>query len=127
MRRTLLKLTVLALAGLAARATPAAEPPPLAFGVITTTLGETQAAWEPFFEFMHRSTGLDVRGIHHATYEAAVDALATELVPLAWVSSKAALDCIERANVEVIAQQVHRPDANSRTRAHFNLRSLSWP
>ncbi|MBA3623597.1 MAG: phosphate/phosphite/phosphonate ABC transporter substrate-binding protein [Methylibium sp.] len=107
MRRTLLKLTVLALAGLAARATPATEQSSLAFGVITTTtVAETQAAWEPFFESMRRSTGLDVRGIYHATYEAAVDALATDLVQLAWVSSKAALDCIDRANVEVFAQMV---------------------
>lgn len=107
MRRTLLKLTVLALAGLAARAAPAVEQSSLAFGVITTTtVADTQAAWEPFFASMRRATGLDVRGIYHATYEAAVEALVTDLVQLAWVSNKAALDCIERANVEVFAQMV---------------------
>lgn len=107
MRRTLLKLTVLAFAGLAVRAAPAAEQLSLAFGVITTsTVADTKAAWEPFFESMRRTTGLDVRGIYHATYEAAVEAVVTDLVQLAWVSNKAALDCIERANVEVFAQMV---------------------
>lgn len=107
MRRTLLKLTVLAFAGLAVRAAPAAEQLSLAFGVITTsTVADTKAAWEPFFESMRRTTGLDVRGIYHATYEAAVEAMVTDLVQLAWVSNKAALDCIERANVEVFAQMV---------------------
>jgi phosphonate transport system substrate-binding protein len=106
-RRTLLKLTVLALAGLAARGASAAEPVSLAFGVITTTtVDETRRAWEPFFAAMRRTTGLDVRGVYHATYEAAVEAVVTDLVQLAWVSNKAALDCIERANVEVFAQMV---------------------
>lgn len=107
MRRTLLKFTVLALAGLAARGTAAAEQPGLAFGVITTTtVADTRAAWEPFFAAMRRATGLDVHGIYHATYESAVEAVVTNLVQLAWVSNKAALDCIERANVEVFAQMV---------------------
>lgn len=107
MRRTLLKFTVLALAGLAARGTAGAEQTALAFGVITTsTVADTRAAWEPFFAAMRRATGLDVRGIYHATYEAAVEAVVTNLVQLAWVSNKAALDCIERANVEVFAQMV---------------------
>jgi phosphonate transport system substrate-binding protein len=105
-RRTLLKLIVLALAGPGARAA-AAEPTSLSFGVITTsTVSATKAAWEPFFAAMRRATGLDVRGIYHATYEAAVEAVVTNLVQLAWVSNKAALDCVERANVEVFAQMI---------------------
>lgn len=106
MRRTLLKLPLLALAGTAGRAF-AQDRPSYAFGVITTTsVSETKLAWEPFFEAMRRSTGLDVRGIYPATYEEAVDAVVSNLVQLAWVSNKAALDCIERANVEVFAQLV---------------------
>lgn len=106
MRRTLLKLPLLALAGSAERAF-AQDRPSYTFGVITTTsVGETKLAWEPFFEAMRRSTGLDVRGIYPATYEEAVDAVVSNLVQLAWVSNKAALDCVERANVEVFAQLV---------------------
>ncbi len=106
MRRTLLKLPLLALAGGMGRAV-AQDRPSYAFGVITTTsVVETKLAWEPFFEAMRRSTGLDVRGIYPATYEEAVDAIVSNLVQLAWVSNKAALDCIERANVEVFAQLV---------------------
>ncbi|WP_428425164.1 phosphate/phosphite/phosphonate ABC transporter substrate-binding protein [Methylibium sp.] len=106
MRRSLLKLPLLALAGLAGKVATA-EAASLAFGVITTTtVAETQAAWEPFFAAMRQSTGLDVRGVYHATYEEAVDAVVSNLVQLAWVSNKAALDCIERTNVEVFAQLV---------------------
>ena len=104
-RRTLLKLPLLALGGWLGGAR--AQAPVLHFGVITTTtVAETKAAWEPFFEAMRRTTGLDVRGIYPATYEEAVDAIVTNTVQIAWVSNKAALDCIERANVEVFAQLV---------------------
>lgn len=106
MRRTLLKLPLLALASLPGLGA-AQDRPSYAFGVITTTtVTETKLAWEPFFEAMRRQTGLDVRGIYPATYEEAVEAIVSGLVQLAWVSNKAALDCIERANVEVFAQLV---------------------
>lgn len=105
MRRTLLKLPLLALAGWAAAR--AATSPTLNFAVITTTsIDETRAGWEPFFAAMRAATGLDVRGVYPATYEEAVGAIVGGLVALAWVSNKAALDCIERANVEVFAQMV---------------------
>ncbi len=100
-----MKLPLLVLAGWAAAR--AATPPTLNFAVITTsTVDETRAGWEPFFAAMRADTGLDVRGVYPATYEETVDAVVSGLVPLAWVSNKAALDCIERANVEVFAQMV---------------------
>lgn len=111
MRRTLLKLPLLALAGIGVPTTrpfaQASEPVVLSFGVITTThVADTQAAWEPFFAAMRRATGLDVRGVYPPTYEALVDAVVSGLLHVAWVSNKAALDCIERANVEVFAQMI---------------------
>ena len=78
-RRTLLLMPLLALAGVATltpRRARANEVVTLAFGVITTsTVEETRSTWEPFFAAMRRATALDVRGVYHATYEAAVDAL----------------------------------------------------
>lgn len=107
MRRLLLTLWFLVGAGLFGRTALAADPVTLSFGVITTsTVAETQAAWDPFFAAMRRATGLDVRGVYPATYEQAVEAMVGNLVQIAWVSNKAALDCIERANVEVFAQLV---------------------
>lgn len=104
-RRTLLKLPLLALVGRATNAR--AEGTTLNFGVISTTsVAETRAGWEPFFAAMRQATGLDVRGVYPATYEEAVDAIVASVLHLAWVSNKAALDCIERANVEVFAQMV---------------------
>jgi phosphonate transport system substrate-binding protein len=107
-RRTLLKLPLLAAASVCGWALREARAnPSLAFGVITTsTVAETQAAWDPFFAAMRATTGLDVRGVYPATYEQAVDAVVANLVQLAWVSNKAALDCIDRTNVEVFAQLV---------------------
>lgn len=106
-RRTLLKLPLFALAGWAGRAAAATDSTVLNFGVITTsTVNETRVAWDPFFKDMRQATGLEVLGVYHATYEEAVNAVVGNLVQLAWVSNKAALDCIERANVEVFAQMV---------------------
>jgi phosphonate transport system substrate-binding protein len=104
-RRTLLKLPLLALALRVAGAH--AQTGTLNFGVISTSsVAETRAGWEPFFAAMRQATGLDVRGVYPATYEEAVDAIVASVLHLAWVSNKAALDCIERANVEVFAQMV---------------------
>ena len=84
-----------------------APPPGLVFGVITTTTPEdARLAWDPFFARMSQAVGADVRGYYPATYRDAVDAVVGNRVQLAWVSNKAALDCVERANVEVFAQLV---------------------
>lgn len=107
MRRTLLKLPLLALAGWTAGMARAQAVMTLNFGVISTSsVAETRAGWDPFFTAMRNATGLDVRGVYPATYEDTVDAIVSSVVHLAWVSNKAALDCIERANVEVFAQMV---------------------
>jgi phosphonate transport system substrate-binding protein len=106
-RRLLLKWTLLAacaspLAGLAR-----AESTALSFVVITTTtVDETRASWEPFFTDMRAATGLQVEGFYAPSYAAAIDALVSNRAHLGWLSSKAALDCIERANVEVFGQLV---------------------
>ncbi|WP_331651532.1 phosphate/phosphite/phosphonate ABC transporter substrate-binding protein [Piscinibacter sp.] len=106
MRRLLLKLPLLAaFAWQAPRAS--AQAPALVFAVITTTtVDETRAAWEPFFAEMRAATRLDVQGLYPATYAAAIEALVAHRAHLAWLSNKAALDCIEQANVEVFGQFV---------------------
>jgi len=106
-RRLLLKLPLLAV-GASALWTPAwGQLQPLVFVVITTTtVDDTQASWEPFFADMRAATGLPVQGYYAPTYSAAIDAMVTNRGQLAWLSSKAALDCIERANVEVFGQLV---------------------
>jgi phosphonate transport system substrate-binding protein len=98
---------LLAALPLAAWRASTAQSAPLVFAVITTTsIDETRASWEPFFADLRRDTGLDVQGFYAPTYAAAVEALVTNRAQLAWLSSKAALDCIERANVEVFGQLV---------------------
>ena len=105
MRRLLLKLPLLALWPSVATAQGRSEP--LRFGVITTTTVEdSRAAWEPFFADMRSATNLPIQGWYAQSYLDAAEALVTNKVQLAWVSSKAALDCIERANVEVFGQLV---------------------
>ena len=105
MRRLLLKLPLLALWPRAAGARPRNDT--LRFGVITTTtVEESRRAWEPFFADMRAATGLPVEGWYAKSYLDAAEGLVTNKVQLAWVSSKTALDCIERANVEVFGQLV---------------------
>ena len=105
MRRLLLKLPLLALWPRAAGAQPRNDT--LRFGVITTTtVEESRRAWEPFFADMRAATGLPVEGWYAKSYLDAAEGLVTNKVQLAWVSSKTALDCIERANVEVFGQLV---------------------
>jgi len=80
---------------------------PLVFAVITTTtVDDSRSAWDPFFAELRQSTGLDVQGYYPPSYVAAIDALVANRAQLAWLSSKAALDCIERANVEVFGQLI---------------------
>ncbi len=105
MRRLLLKLPLLAAWPFSAGAQ--GRPEGLRFGVITTTTVEdARKAWEPFFADMRAGTGLPIQGWYAQSYLDAADALVTNKVQLAWVSSKAALECIERANVEVFGQLV---------------------
>lgn len=117
MRRQFLTLPLLALAGILPWAAAFAQapsstattphPPALAFVVITTsTVEETKAAWDPFFADFRIGTGLDIQPYYAPTYSAAIDALVSNRAQLGWLSSKAALDCIERANVEVFGQLV---------------------
>jgi phosphonate transport system substrate-binding protein len=109
MRRELLKLSLGALATAwdLPRRVLAQPPPSLVFAVITTTtVDETRAAWEPFFAEMRGATGLDVQGYYAPSYSAAIDALVANRAQLAWLSNKAALDCIEKANVEVFGQLI---------------------
>lgn len=106
MRRLLLKLPLVAAAA-CWPFMPSRAQEPLSFAVITTTtVDETRAAWEPFFADLRAMTGLDVQGLYPATYSAAIDSLVSNKAQLGWLSSKAALDCIERANVEVFGQLV---------------------
>lgn len=109
MRRLFLKLPLLACAGLGSwRNALAQNPSPtLVFVVITTTtIEDTKASWDPFFADMRRSTGLDVQPYYPPTYSAAIESLVSNRAQLGWLSSKAALDCIERANVEVFGQLI---------------------
>jgi phosphonate transport system substrate-binding protein len=107
-RRQFLKLPLLACAPLALwRHAGAQGPSPLVFAVITTTnVEETKLAWDPFFADMRAGTGLDVQPFYAPMYSAAIDALVSNRAQIGWLSSKAALDCIERANVEVFGQLI---------------------
>jgi phosphonate transport system substrate-binding protein len=110
-RRLLLKLPflawVVALACPSFGAPGASTTEPLVFAVITTTtVDETRASWEPFFADLRAATKLDVQGFYAPSYSAAIDALVSNRAQLGWLSSKAALDCIERANVEVFGQLI---------------------
>ncbi len=108
MRRQLLKWFGIAGAiGLILPRAARAQSPGLVFAVITaTTVDETRTAWEPFFADMRAATGLDVQGYYAPTYGAAIEALVANRAQLAWLSNKAALDCIEKANVEVFGQMI---------------------
>jgi phosphonate transport system substrate-binding protein len=94
-----------ALGTLSARAQ--SQLPALQFGVISTgKVEDTRAAWEPFFVEMSRATGLNIQGSYPARYSEVVDALRANKVQVAWLSNKAALEAVEKANAEVFAQMV---------------------
>ncbi|MBC7957188.1 MAG: PhnD/SsuA/transferrin family substrate-binding protein, partial [Cytophagales bacterium] len=89
MRRLLLKLPLLALWPHGAHAQTRSDA--LRFGVITTTtVQDSRKAWEPFFADMRAATGMPVQGWYAESYLDAADALVTNTVQLAWVSSKTA-------------------------------------
>ncbi|WP_124542881.1 phosphate/phosphite/phosphonate ABC transporter substrate-binding protein [Piscinibacter terrae] len=109
MRRQFLQRSLLAAATLAPwlRAMAQGNGPALNFVVITTTtVEETKASWDPFFADFRIGTGLDIQPYYAPSYSAAIEALVSNRAQLGWLSSKAALDCIERANVEVFGQLI---------------------
>lgn len=107
MRRQFLKYSLLAGLSWPMSSQVLAQAQPLVFAVITTTtVDETRAAWDPFFADMRAALGLEVQPYYAPSYAAAIDAMVTNRAQLGWLSSKAALECIERANVEVFGQLV---------------------
>jgi phosphonate transport system substrate-binding protein len=90
--------------------TPPAQaqtPKEIHFGIISTETSQNlRTIWEPFLEDMGRQTGFDVKAFFATDYAGIIQGMRFDKVDIAWMGNKAAMEAVDRAGGEVIAQTV---------------------
>ncbi|MDR2092980.1 MAG: phosphonate ABC transporter substrate-binding protein [Azoarcus sp.] len=88
---------------------PAQAQPPkeVNFGIISTETSQNlRTIWEPFLADMSRQTGLNVKAFFASDYAGIIQGIRFGKVDIAWTGNKAAIEAVDRAGAEVIAQTV---------------------
>jgi phosphonate transport system substrate-binding protein len=92
--------------GLCAQA-QAQTPKEINFGIISTEASQNlRTIWEPFLADMSRQTGLEVKAFFASDYAGIVQGIRFDKVDIAWMGNKSAMEAVDRAGAEVIAQTV---------------------
>ncbi|MDD3313026.1 phosphate/phosphite/phosphonate ABC transporter substrate-binding protein [Pseudodesulfovibrio sp.] len=100
-------LLLLSLATLLPSGSAAAAEKGLVMGLVYTETPEILLkSWTPLFEDMSRYLGAPVKGAVAEDYAGIIWYLATGKAQLAWVGNKAAIEAVDRADSEVLAQSV---------------------
>jgi phosphonate transport system substrate-binding protein len=88
----------------------AQTPKEVNFGIISTETSQNlRTIWEPFLADMSRQTGLNVKAFFASDYAGIIQGIRFDKVDIAWMGNKSAMEAVDRAGGEVIAQTV---DAN---------------
>lgn len=104
--RTSLMASVLAGAAFctAALAEPAQQ---LNFGIISTESSQNlKEQWDPFLAEMSKKTGMDIRAYFAPDYAGIIQGMRFDKVDVAWYGNKSAMEAVDRAGGEIIAQTV---------------------
>ena len=96
------------LAGAAFCGVSAAEPAQqLNFGIISTESSQNlKAQWDPFLADMSKKTGMDIRAFFAPDYAGIIQGMRFDKVDVAWYGNKSAMEAVDRAGGEIIAQTV---------------------
>lgn len=79
----------------------------LNFGIISTESSQNQKAqWDPFLADMSKKTGMDIRAFFAPDYAGIIQGMRFDKVDVAWYGNKSAIEAVDRAGGEVIAQTV---------------------
>ncbi len=79
----------------------------LNFGIISTESSQNlKSAWEPFLEAMSQKTGMKINAFFAPDYAGIIQGMRFDKVDVAWYGNKSAMEAVDRAGGEVIAQTV---------------------
>ena len=86
----------------------AEAPKEIHFGLIATeSSNKLRDAWEPLFADMSRAIGIEVKGFFVTDYAGVIQGMRFNKVDIGWFGNKSAIEAVDRANGEVIAQAVN--------------------
>lgn len=104
-RRTLLCTALLGVCGLASAQEQGIKE--INFGIISTESSSNQKVlWEPFLADMSKRTGYKVNAFFAPDYAGIIQGMRFNKVDVAWYGNKSAMEAVDRAGGEVIAQTV---------------------
>lgn len=105
LRRTLLCTALLGACGLVSAQEQ--ELKEINFGIISTESSSNQKVlWEPFLADMSKQTGYKVNAFFAPDYAGIIQGMRFNKVDVAWYGNKSAMEAVDRAGGEVIAQTV---------------------
>ncbi|MDR2031831.1 MAG: phosphonate ABC transporter substrate-binding protein [Azoarcus sp.] len=85
----------------------ARAPREINFGIMSTETSQNlRTFWEPFLLDMSRQTGFDVKAFFASDYAGIIQGIRFGKVDIAWLGNKSAIEAVDRAGGEVIAQTV---------------------
>jgi phosphonate transport system substrate-binding protein len=87
------------------------------FGIMSIeALDKQKQVWEPFAAAMSKATGQKVSIFYTADYAAVVEAMRDNKIQIGWLGNVSAIDAVDHANGEVVAQMV----ASDGSTGHFS-------
>lgn len=79
----------------------------LNFGIISTESTQNlKTVWDPFLEDMSDKLGMEVKGFFAPDYAGIIQGMRFDKVDVAWLGNKSAMEAVDRAGGEIIAQTV---------------------
>lgn len=85
----------------------AQTPKEIHFGIMSTETSQNlRTVWEPFLADMSRQTGREVKAFFASDYAGIIQGIRFGKVDIAWLGNKGAMEVVDRAGGDVIAQTV---------------------
>jgi phosphonate transport system substrate-binding protein len=101
------RMTLAAAVTAGAASLQAEELKTLNFGIISTeSSSNLKGVWEPFLEDMSAKLDMEVRGFFAPDYAGIIQAMRFDKVDIAWYGNKSAMEAVDRAGGEIMAQTV---------------------
>ena len=105
--RKLLSALALSLAGMLPAHAQSNPPTEINFGLIATESSQNlKQDWQVLLQDLQKRLGLKVNGFFASDYAGVIEAMRFGKVQVAWFGNKSAMEAVDRASGEVIAQQI---------------------
>jgi len=101
------RMTLAAAVTVGAAGVQAEELKTLNFAIISTeSSSNLKGVWEPFLEDMSTKLDMEVKGFFAPDYAGIIQAMRFDKVDIAWYGNKSAMEAVDRAGGEIMAQTV---------------------